>query len=81
MASGWKEPVILHPVFVSECSRPRFLDRSVFLRELLPQDLQLQIGHLTREEAMKAAASLRWWWVKCMRGRWMSRRERVGRKR
>jgi uncharacterized protein (DUF2252 family) len=33
----------------------RFLDRGVFLRELLPQDLQLEIEHLTREEAMKAA--------------------------
>ena len=33
----------------------RFLDRAVFLRELLPQDLQLEIEHLTREEAMKAA--------------------------
>jgi uncharacterized protein (DUF2252 family) len=33
----------------------RFLDRAVFLRELLPQDLQLEIEHLTRDEAMKAA--------------------------
>jgi len=36
----------------------RFLDRAVFLRELLPQDLQLEIEHLTREEAMKAARFL-----------------------
>src|ERR1700722_7356601 len=36
----------------------RFLDRSVFLRELLPQDLQLEIEHLTRDEAMKAARFL-----------------------
>jgi uncharacterized protein (DUF2252 family) len=33
----------------------RFLDRAVFLRELLPQDLQLEIEHLTRDEAMKCA--------------------------
>jgi uncharacterized protein (DUF2252 family) len=33
----------------------RFLDQAVFLRELLPQDLQLEIDHLTRDEAMKAA--------------------------
>jgi uncharacterized protein (DUF2252 family) len=33
----------------------RFLERAVFLRELLPQDLQLEIEHLTRDEAMKAA--------------------------
>jgi uncharacterized protein (DUF2252 family) len=36
----------------------RFLDRAVFLLELLPQDLQLEIEHLTREEAMKAARFL-----------------------
>jgi uncharacterized protein (DUF2252 family) len=36
----------------------RFLDRAVFLRELLPQDLQLEIEHLTREEATKAARFL-----------------------
>jgi uncharacterized protein (DUF2252 family) len=33
----------------------RFLERAVFLRELLPQDLQLEIERLTRDEAMKAA--------------------------
>jgi uncharacterized protein (DUF2252 family) len=33
----------------------RFLERPVFLRELLPQDLQLEIEHLTRDEAMKTA--------------------------
>jgi uncharacterized protein (DUF2252 family) len=33
----------------------RFLERAVFLRELLPQDLQIEIEHLTRDEAMKAA--------------------------
>jgi uncharacterized protein (DUF2252 family) len=36
----------------------RFLDRTVFLRELLPQDLQLEIEHLTRDESMKAARFL-----------------------
>ena len=36
----------------------RFLARAVFLRELLPQDLQLEIEHLTRAEAMKAAGFL-----------------------
>jgi uncharacterized protein (DUF2252 family) len=36
----------------------RLLDRAVFLRELLLQDLQLEIEHLTREEAMKAARFL-----------------------
>jgi uncharacterized protein (DUF2252 family) len=36
----------------------RFFDRAVFLRELLPQDLQLEIEHLTRDEAIKAARFL-----------------------
>jgi uncharacterized protein (DUF2252 family) len=33
----------------------RFLDRAVFLRELLPQDLQLQIEHLNHDQAMRVA--------------------------
>ena len=33
----------------------RFFDRAVFLRELLPQDLQLEIEHFTRDEAITAA--------------------------
>ena len=36
----------------------RLLDRSVFVRELLPQDLKLEIEQLTRSEAMKAARFL-----------------------
>jgi uncharacterized protein (DUF2252 family) len=34
------------------------LDRSIFVRELLPQDLKLEIQHLNREEAMKASRYL-----------------------
>jgi uncharacterized protein (DUF2252 family) len=34
------------------------LERPVFVRELLPQDLKLEIDRLTREEAMKAARFL-----------------------
>jgi uncharacterized protein (DUF2252 family) len=36
----------------------RFLDRAVFLRELLPQDLQLEIEQLTRSEAKNVARFL-----------------------
>jgi uncharacterized protein (DUF2252 family) len=36
----------------------RFLDRGVFLRELLPQDLKLEIDQISQEEAMKAAHHL-----------------------
>ncbi len=36
----------------------RFLGRAVFLRELLPQDLQIEIERLTRDEAIKAARFL-----------------------
>jgi uncharacterized protein (DUF2252 family) len=34
------------------------MEQSVFVRELLPQDLKLEIDRLTREEAMKAARFL-----------------------
>jgi len=33
----------------------RLLDKAVFLRELLPQDIKLDFDHLTREEATRAA--------------------------
>jgi uncharacterized protein (DUF2252 family) len=36
----------------------RFLDRAVFLRELLPQDLKLEIEQLSRPEAMSVARFL-----------------------
>jgi uncharacterized protein (DUF2252 family) len=36
----------------------RFLDRAVFLRELLPQDLKLEIDQLTQDEAVQAASYL-----------------------
>jgi uncharacterized protein (DUF2252 family) len=36
----------------------RLLDKAVFLRELLPQDLKLDIEHLTRAEAMSVARFL-----------------------
>ena len=36
----------------------KFLGRSVFLRELMPQDLQLEIGKLTHSEGLKAARFL-----------------------
>jgi uncharacterized protein (DUF2252 family) len=34
------------------------LDRPVFIRELMPQDLKLELAHLTVEEALKAATFL-----------------------
>jgi uncharacterized protein (DUF2252 family) len=36
----------------------RLMDKGVFLRELLPQDLKLDIEHLTRAEAMSVARYL-----------------------
>ena len=36
----------------------RLLDKAVFMRELLPQDLKLEIEHLTRDEAMQVAEYL-----------------------
>jgi uncharacterized protein (DUF2252 family) len=37
-----------------------FLNRSVFLRELLPQDLKVEMDQLTREEAVRSAHYLAW---------------------
>jgi uncharacterized protein (DUF2252 family) len=36
----------------------RFLDTGVVLRELMPQDLKIEVDRLTREEAMALAAYL-----------------------
>ncbi|MGA8707329.1 MAG: DUF2252 family protein [Steroidobacteraceae bacterium] len=38
----------------------RFLNRSVFLRELLPQDLKVEMDQLTREQAVRSAYYLAW---------------------
>lgn len=45
----------LSPFLGERMLAARLLDRSVFVRELLPQDLKLELEDLTREEAMKAA--------------------------
>ena len=41
--------------FGERMAAERLLERSVFIRELLPQDLKLEIDQLTRADAMKAA--------------------------
>lgn len=42
--------------YLGDRMRPaRLLDRTVFLRELLPQDIKLDFDHLTREEATHVA--------------------------
>jgi uncharacterized protein (DUF2252 family) len=48
----------LSPALGERMLPARLLDRSVFLRELLPQDLKLEIDKLTREEAVSAARYL-----------------------
>jgi uncharacterized protein (DUF2252 family) len=48
----------LSPYLGERMVAARLLDRSVFVRELLPQDLKLEIDRLTRDEAMKAARFL-----------------------
>jgi Uncharacterized protein conserved in bacteria (DUF2252) len=48
----------LSPALGERMLAARFLDKAVFLRELLPQDLKLEIDKLTREEAMKVARYL-----------------------
>jgi uncharacterized protein (DUF2252 family) len=48
----------LSPALGERMIAARLLDKPVFLRELLPQDLKLEIPRLTREEAMKSARYL-----------------------
>ena len=48
----------LSPALGERMMPAKFLGRSVFLRELLPQDLKLQIDQLTRVEAVSAARYL-----------------------
>ena len=48
----------LSPFLGSRMVAARLLGKGVFLRELLPQDLKLEIDHLTRDEAMGVAEFL-----------------------
>ncbi|MET3215887.1 DUF2252 domain-containing protein [Burkholderia sp. D-99] len=48
----------LAPFLGDRMRASRFLDRSVFLRELLPQDVKMEINQLTRDEAAKVARFL-----------------------
>ena len=48
----------LSPFLGGRMVAARLLDKAVFIRELLPQDLKLEIEHLTRAEAMSVAAYL-----------------------
>ena len=45
----------LSPALGERMLAARFLNRGVFMRELLPEDLKLEIDEIGREEAMKAA--------------------------
>jgi uncharacterized protein (DUF2252 family) len=45
----------LSPALGDRMLATRFLDRGVFMRELRPEDLKLEIDEISREEAMKAA--------------------------
>ena len=48
----------LSPALGDRMLSRRLLDRAVFLRALLPQDLKLEIEHLSRDEAMQVAEYL-----------------------
>jgi len=48
----------LSPALGKRMMAAKLLNRSVFLRELMPQDLKLQIDQLTRDEAVGAARYL-----------------------
>ena len=45
----------LPPALGERMMAARLQDRSVFLRELMPQDLKLEIGQLSQDEAVSAA--------------------------
>ena len=45
----------LSPALGERVLAARFLDKAVFLRELLPQDLKIEVDTLTHDEAVKAA--------------------------
>jgi uncharacterized protein (DUF2252 family) len=48
----------LSPYLGSRMLATRMLDKAVFVRELLPQDMKLEIDHLSRDEAMRVAEFL-----------------------
>jgi uncharacterized protein (DUF2252 family) len=45
----------LSPYLGKRMRAVKLMDKAVFVRELLPQDLKIEIEHLSRDEAMKAA--------------------------
>lgn len=48
----------MSPALGTRIVAARLQDRSVFVRELLPQDMKFEIEHLTQDEAMKVARFL-----------------------
>jgi hypothetical protein len=48
--------------------------------ELLPEELELEIEHLTHDEAMKAAGYLAAGWVRLTRDRWTHQQGKSARK-
>jgi uncharacterized protein (DUF2252 family) len=48
----------LSPALGDRMLAATFLDRAIFMRELLPEDLKLEVDEISREEAMKAARYL-----------------------
>jgi uncharacterized protein (DUF2252 family) len=48
----------LSPALGNRMLATSLLDRAVFIRELLPEDLKLEVDQISREEAMKAARYL-----------------------
>jgi uncharacterized protein (DUF2252 family) len=48
----------LSPALGDRMLAASFLDRAIFMRELLPEDLKLEVDEISREEAMKAARYL-----------------------
>ncbi len=68
----------LSPFLGERMLATRFTDRAVVIRELLPQDLKLEMDRLTCDEAVQAARSWPASLEKRMGGRWTPVREKRG---
>ena len=71
----------LSPFLGDRMRAVKLMEKSVFVRELLPQDLKIEMDRVTREEAVSVAIIWPPSLARLIAGRWMARRESDGRAR